>query len=144
MHFIFSLIFIWTILCILYLRVESRNVNSSLDPQNRMGPTLFLSKTFVGLKTFSPLLWIYCGSLCKTITHLLKLYKSKKDLGKSWERKTITSFKIWKYPELFCLDMCRCWQSSYLTLAPFHWVFVFKHMRGGMNPWCCWILDVVF
>lgn len=97
LYFSFFFLFVCTILCVLYLMMEIRNVNRSLDPQNRVGPTMPFWKSFVGLKSmFSLLLWIYCGSLCKTITHLLRLYKSKKDLGQSWERKTDYLFQNMK------------------------------------------------
>lgn len=53
----FSLLFIYTILCILYLMVESKNVRGNLDPQNGVGPTIPFWKSFVGLNSmFSPLL----------------------------------------------------------------------------------------
>lgn len=77
--------------------VESRNVDSILDLQNGVRPTMHFWKFFVGLNNmFSPVLWIYCGNMCKTITHLLRLYKSKKDLGQSWERKTDYLFQNMK------------------------------------------------
>lgn len=99
------------------------------------------------------LVWIACFLLCceyiarvcvKLLPTSSGLINQRKTWAKAGKEKQITSFKIWKYAGMFCLDMGRCWQSRYLTLAPFHWVFIFNHMRGGMNPWCWWILDVVF
>lgn len=79
--------------------VENENVNSILDPQKGVRPTMPFWEFFVGLNNmFSPVLWIYCRSMCKTITHLLRLYKSEKDLGQSWERKIDYLFQNMKVP----------------------------------------------
>lgn len=139
----FSLLFIYTILCILYLMVESKNVRSNLDPQNGVGPTIPFWKSFVGLNSmFSPLLWIYCKGLCKTITHFLRPYKSKEDLGQSWERKTDYLFQNMKV----CWDVLS-WHGQMLAVKIFDpgtislSIYFQSHERRNeslmlMNSWC--------